>query len=977
MVIPKRGVILTAMVLAGLGLQAEPAAAPKLGPIVPTVFLAEQEGRLRQLVLLTLPEGLHGEFVARAEQADAQTESKFSLAAPQAAVPMMVPACPTRSCATRITLGDGAGQEIASTEFELAYQRRWKIYLSPFSHIDVGFTNSQRKILAQNLDNLRAVLKLIEQTKDYPEGARFKFFTEVSWPTSEFLYTDTTTKEEKQKLIAAMKSGQVEVGGFLISHQDKFMPAEALFRSPETALKINRDYGVPIRTACINDVMDFSAIVKPLWGAQIPYFIGGANTNHYVTPPLFYLQPPVGNEKILAWLTPNFNGYGENTDFAMKPDLPITDAALDEIEHRLGPYLKSLETDGVPPKSVRAHFDFYGAHWSYPYDIYFLPFDAPHAPDNGPQDITASDLAKLWNSRWAYPKLIVATPAEFFQQAEAAFKDQIPTLRGELPGFWGEQIFFAMAQTDPERTAVEREFERKVFVAENFAASNLLQVLIEVPDISPKIAEAYKLITLNNDHNPGPVPFGNTKYTKEDTAEWKATRRQWIEKIRETGNSFPNLMIFIEQMISTWVRVTVADEPSSVVLENEYYRVEVDKKTGGISRLYDKELNRDLVGPGPYRLNQYVAVARGEDAGTRGNIFHRPGFKQVRVTVVAAGPKWGQVTITGPLVRNRDAVKSLTRFIREAVHLRIPGGLIKGVARLLGIHLGPLEEVTQEIKLRAGVKAVFFNQTLKVNRDQILDQTFAYPLNVPANQPLIVEGPYNSYRFSPGPPLGNGDLIPGAKMMDTKFPGINALTQVFGWMYGMPPDAVFSNYVLAMGDGFGIAFTSDNSGVILPGPLDKDPVKGPFGGGFQHLVLGWTAYGRSFLGALREGEFTFHSRLTSFAAEDEAEARIKATNFSRGISPKETGIIESSNVAVRLTMMRPLADRSLLFRLYESSGAGGVTKITLPDAKALASAARARTDGVPLRDGGLSVEKNSYSITLGPGEVATVRVELP
>ena len=151
MVIPKRGVILTAMVLAGLGLQAEPAAAPKLGPIVPTVFLAEQEGRLRQLVLLTLPEGLHGEFVARAEQADAQTESKFSLAAPQAAVPMMVPACPTRSCATRITLGDGAGQEIASTEFELAYQRRWKIYLSPFSHIDVGFTNSQRKILAQNL----------------------------------------------------------------------------------------------------------------------------------------------------------------------------------------------------------------------------------------------------------------------------------------------------------------------------------------------------------------------------------------------------------------------------------------------------------------------------------------------------------------------------------------------------------------------------------------------------------------------------------------------------------------------------------------------------------------------------------------------------------------------------------------------------------------------------------------------------------
>ena len=967
--------ILVAILLACGSLGARQTPAPGPAKATPTVFLVNEEGRWYQSVNLALPADLKGNFKVNIEQGGARVESSLSLDKTQNTAPVLVPACAVEHCPTRIEIRDATGELKCKIEFDLPYQRRWKIYVSPFSHVDVGFTNSQRKILAQNLDNLRAVLKLIEQTKDYPEGARFKFFTEVSWPTSEFLYSDAATGEEKQKLIAAMKSRQIEVGGFLISHQNKFLPAEALFRSPETALKINRDYGVPIRTACINDVFDFSGIVKPLYAAQIPYFIGGANTNHYITPPLFYLQPPVGNEKILVWLAPNLNGYGENTDFAMKPDLPITDAALDEIEHRLGPYLKSLETDGVPPKSVREHFDFYGAHWSYPDDIYFLPFDAPHAPDNGPQDITASDLAKLWNTRWAYPKLIIATPAEFFQQAEAEFKDQIPTLRGDLPGFWGEQIFFAQAQTDPERTAVEREFARKAFWAENAAAGDRL-LGKAIAEMAPKIAEAYKLIALNNDHNPGPVPFGNTKYTKEDTAEWKVTRRQWIEKIREIGNSLPGPPPAKVETAVTQDLISVKEEKNSIILENEYYQAEIDAKTGGISRLYDKELNRDLVGPGPYRLNQYVAVARGEDAGTRGNVFHRPGFKKATISVAERGPDRVRVKITGPLVSNRDAVKSLTRFIRDAVHLRIPGGLIKGVARLLGIHLGPLEEVTQEIELRVGEKAVFFSQRLKVRRDQIVDHTFAYPLNVPADRPLIVEGPYNPYRLGPAAPLGDGDLIPGAKMVDTKFQGINALTQVFGWMYGMPPDAVFDHYVLALGEGFGVVFTSDNSGVILPGPLDKDPVKGPFGGGFSHLVLGWTAYGRSFLGAPREGEFSFHSRLTSFAAKDEAEAKSQAARFSLWTGPADIKTVASSNSAILVTMMKPLFDRSLLLRLYEASGAGGETLIILPEAKPGFSAIRARSDGVPLSKGELPVEKNAFSIKLGPGEVATVRVEL-
>lgn len=976
---------------AWFGLGAGGVAGAEFGPVAPTVFLTEQEGQLRQLVMLTLPRKAKGELTVRAEQEGAApVQSRLSLVRPETAVPIFVPACPAASCATRLTLTDGSGQELGRVEFALSYQRRWKIYLSPFSHLDVGFTNSQRKILAQNLDNLRAALRLIEQTRDYPEGARFKFFTEVSWPASEFLYSDATTASEKEQLLAELKAGTMELGGFLLSHQNKFLAGEALFRSPEWALRISREFGVPLRTACLNDVMDFSGIVKPLHAAGIPYFIGGPNTSRYAAPPLFYLLPVGGEEKILVWLTPHLNGYGENFDLEMRPDLPISESALARIESRLGPYLKSLETEGTPPRIVQEHFDFFGAHWEYPFDLYFLPFYPAHAVDNGPQDLTAAELARAWNARWAYPRMIIATPAEFFAEAQSRFSPEIPVLRGDLPGFWGEQIFFSLAQTDPERTQVEREFVRQAVAAEMRAVERILAGE-PAPAMEARIAEGFKLLLLNNDHNPGPVPFGHTAYTKQDVAEWKETRRQWIQTLaRISADLSAGTVVSLDYSPGS-AHAWSADE--QVVLENDYYRVEIDPRTGGISRLYDKELNRELSAEGPYQLNQYVVVARGENAGTRGNLFTRPGFKRVTVRIEDGAEVTGAVkaVITGEPAAHPDAVNALTRFLREALGLRMPGWALKALLRGFGVKLGPLDELTQEVILPAKAKRIDLVQRIKFSREQIVDHAFAYPLRVPAERSLIVEGPYHPYSFSLGPPLGDGDLIPGAKMRDPRFPSINALTQVFGWMHGRPADAVFEHYVVARGDGFAVAFSSLDSGVILPGPPGAEPAEIPGAGGFSHLVLGWTAYGRAFLGAPAKGELVFRSALTSFPAADAAEANARAAEFSQKYF---TGSLAENNhrrkfraspPAVMITAARPLSPRSILFRLYESSGNATEAALELWSGRPLMAAGRARSDGAWLSGRELRAQLVSSEgeyhfripLRLSAGEVATVRVDWP
>jgi len=123
----------------------------------------------------------------------------------------------------------------------------------------------------------------------------------------------------------------------------------------------------------------------------------------------------------------------------------------------------------VPPAGVRRHFDFFDATWEYPYDMYFMPFYPAHAVDNGPQDVTAPAIARAWNARFAYPRMIVATPSEFFAACEARYADSIPGIRGELPGFWGNQVFFSIAQADPEMERGQREFERRAGFFEGLA----------------------------------------------------------------------------------------------------------------------------------------------------------------------------------------------------------------------------------------------------------------------------------------------------------------------------------------------------------------------------------------------------------------------------------------------------------------------------------------------------------------------------
>lgn len=439
--------------------------------------------------------------------------------------------------------------------------RQWTLFIAPFCHVDIGYSNTQDDVLKLhklNLDgktNRRGervgVLDLMEQTQDYPDGARFKFTSECSWPVYEFLNDAEIPDARKELLIERMRHGDMETGAFLISHTNRFMGPEMMLRSTSFACETLKErYGISITSAMLNDVGDASGIVPALSSSGVKYFLYGPNSLHYELPPLFYLKKPSGgDEKILAWLPPGLYGYGENTDHGLRPPPPALpfyphnpDAPLPDYETKIFKLLHWLENNGTPLEGARKKKNWQGIHFDYCYDAYLIPYYPAHAGDNGHQDKTPSDIAKRWNETHDNPIMKIATLSEFYCYVEEKFPAHIPERRLDFTGFWGEQMFFPMSLIDAKKIPQTRRFERDIIPLERFYLS-LERVSVNLPPFRDTIQESFKKAILLTDHNPCPVPISGNKhpnnssgisYAPEDVETWKKTKEAWLDEMRVT-----------------------------------------------------------------------------------------------------------------------------------------------------------------------------------------------------------------------------------------------------------------------------------------------------------------------------------------------------------------------------------------------------------------------------------------------------------
>jgi hypothetical protein len=308
------------------------------------------------------------------------------------------------------------------------------IYVIPSSHWDLGFLAPPEEILPRLKPHIDEV---IANAKADPD---FRWTIESAWQVRAWLER-TSDPKQIQDFVDLVNKGQIQLSAVYGSMHTEFMGAEALNRITYDMKAIEKRLGVKTDFAMMDDVPGFTLrLPQVLARSGVKYFVNGANLFLYggtsLTPgkmPFYWVSPD--GSRVLTWQTQGrLGGYTEAmADYYLDPDSiePYTKEHFYPKELNGKPRLEIMQA-GV--NKLLAKYRESG----YPYDSLMLLY----MHDFISSDREARQLLpaiREWNAAGKEPRIVVATPAEFFHHMEATYgKDRFTMYSGDYSGLWSE-----------------------------------------------------------------------------------------------------------------------------------------------------------------------------------------------------------------------------------------------------------------------------------------------------------------------------------------------------------------------------------------------------------------------------------------------------------------------------------------------------------------------------------------------------------
>lgn len=344
------------------------------------------------------------------------------------------------------------GETVLSTPgIALKPVRDWEIHMVHQTHLDIGFTHTQANVLALQVEHLRHALKLIERTRNYPDGSRFIWHPEGMWAVEEFMRV--SSEEEKKIFVEACRNRQIHLDVLYAQAMTGMYNDEELFELMGAAKRFEKKYGVTITSAMQSDVPGYtwglvSALahngvkhlsVGPNWfanGSADTYYqeaniLGkthrGGRVFDWGDKPFYWLGPD-GKSKVLFCM-PGWGYSGFHGDRG----------ALNK--EKIFAYTRHLELTG------------------YPYDMIYWRYGI--GADNGPPRDDLSDVVKAWNEKYASPRLVLTTNSGALEEFEKRYADRIPQLSGDYTPYWEDG-----AASTADATSVNRRASEKIAQAQ-------------------------------------------------------------------------------------------------------------------------------------------------------------------------------------------------------------------------------------------------------------------------------------------------------------------------------------------------------------------------------------------------------------------------------------------------------------------------------------------------------------------------------
>jgi len=393
----------------------------------------------------------------------------------------------------RFTIHDDDDNLLAEKVVKWRPKRRWLIYLVQYSHHDLGYTDMPQNVLNEYVDFYDSIIRYCEETDDWSEEVKFRYQVEQLWSFLHYIKTQPRVKVEK--LINLVRDGRIGISALLANEVSGLCGHEEIIRLIYPASRLRKAYGFSVEVAELNDVPGLS------WGLATVLSGAGVKVIAPLLPRWYYgrYAPFWDESKIVAEMPPSFpaafwwrslNGdkilfWYQGIGFAR--DVGFNES-YDRVLENLPKLLDTLEEKG------------------YPFDAVLIRLTGGDR-DNSPPSLRQCTVAREWNGKWAYPKVIVSTLDDFFRYIMENYGDvlnELPTFRGEIP----DSDYPVGATSTMRATIVNRNAHDLIPSAEKFAT--IADLLLGLPyPWREYVDKAYEHSLLYDEHTWGLCcPFG-------------------------------------------------------------------------------------------------------------------------------------------------------------------------------------------------------------------------------------------------------------------------------------------------------------------------------------------------------------------------------------------------------------------------------------------------------------------------------------
>jgi alpha-mannosidase len=407
---------------------------------------------------------------------------------------VLLPSGVTNACEAKFTLR--RGERSLTQAASIPAQRQWTLYVYPHSHVDIGYTSLQSVVEETHKRNMMEAIKLGKQTKNYPEGARYRWGTEASWQVERFL--NSATPKQKQELFDGIRRGYVNVDAAYANVNTSVCADEELIELLRPSQKIASQTGRPADVVVQTDVPGMSwGMVPVLAKAGMRYILALPNAS-----------ARIGHSRDLDhapfwWVGPD----GTSKVLFFQPYDYIQGIVKMQAVLRMHPdwdWNNKMSVDQIPPvyrtDNPRSHFlDGYLSRIlptlekspAYPYDIFFVTWSMI---DNSPLDADLSDAVKSWNEEYAFPHLIISSAHDMFRAFEKKYGAQLPVRRGDFTEYWTDGVGSGARETSMNRTTAERLIQ-----------ADTLWTMLHRSEPAPRAEfdEAWRNVILGSEHTWG------------------------------------------------------------------------------------------------------------------------------------------------------------------------------------------------------------------------------------------------------------------------------------------------------------------------------------------------------------------------------------------------------------------------------------------------------------------------------------------